>query len=182
MIASAGGADPSTGSPDLSALGSGVPAGGADLLVGGPEVEDLLRPMCREIVRCGDVPGALLMKLAVNTFLISMVTGLAEAFHFAERHGLDRSTLLTALDAGPMASTVSRVKGRKLRDRDFDVQAATRDVLYNSELVVAAARQAGFASPLLDVCRALYAETDRAGHGGEDMAAVIRALEARSAL
>ena len=130
--------------------------------------------MCRELVRCGPVPGALLMKLAVNTFLISMVTGLAEAFDFAARHGLDRSTLLSALDAGPMASTVSRVKGRKLRDRDFEVQAAIRDVLYNSELIV----RAGAPSPLLRVCRDLYARTAAAGHGGEDMAAVIRAIEA----
>ncbi len=164
--------------------GSRGPAEAGDLVVmiagGEPEVETVLRPMCREIVRCGDVPGALLMKLAVNTFLISMVTGLAEAFHFAGRHGLDPGTLSAALDAGPMASAVSRVKGRKLRERDFEVQAAIRDVLYNSELVVAAARQAGIASPLLDVCRALFTETDRAGHGGEDMAAVIRALEARS--
>ncbi|WP_328286765.1 NAD-binding protein [Actinoplanes utahensis] len=143
---------------------------------GDPGIEAVLRPMCREIVRCGAVPGALLMKLAVNTFLISMVTGLAEAFHFAERHGLDQRTLLAALDAGPMASAVSRVKGRKLTDRDFTVQAALRDVLYNSELIVGAARQAGIVSPLLDVCRDLYARADADGHGGADMAAVIRAF------
>jgi 3-hydroxyisobutyrate dehydrogenase len=164
--------------------GSRGPAETADLVVmiagGDPDVETLLRPMCREIVRCGEVPGALLMKLAVNTFLISMVTGLAESFHFARQHGLDLTTLSAALDAGPMASAVSRIKGRKLRDRDFEVQAAIRDVLYNSELVVDAARQAGIASPVLDLCRALYAETDGAGYGGEDMAAVVRALESRT--
>ncbi|MDI6100243.1 NAD(P)-dependent oxidoreductase [Actinoplanes sp. NEAU-A12] len=164
--------------------GSRGPAETGDLVVmiagGDPGLEDLLRPMCREIVRCGAVPGALLMKLAVNTFLISMVTGLAEAFHFAGRHGLDPGTLLTALDAGPMASTVSRVKGRKLRDQDFEVQAALRDVLYNSELVVDAARRAGIASPLLDACRELYAEAAAAGYSGADMAAVVRAFDARS--
>ncbi|MEU8660627.1 NAD(P)-dependent oxidoreductase [Actinoplanes philippinensis] len=164
---------PSASAPAPSASAPAPSSGG------GTDLEGLLRPMCREIVRCGDVPGALLMKLAVNTFLISMVTGLAEAFHFAERHGLDQGTLLAALDAGPMASVVSRVKGRKLVDRDFAVQAAIRDVLYNNELIVAAAREAGFVSPLLEVCRELYTETDRAGHGGDDMAAVIRALQAR---
>jgi 3-hydroxyisobutyrate dehydrogenase len=157
--------------------GSRGPAAAGELVVmlagEAPDVErvaPLLRPMCREIVRCGQVPGALRMKLAVNTFLISMVTGLAEAFHFAGRHGLDRATLRAALDAGPMASAVSRVKGGKLLDRDFEVQAAVRDVLYN----------AGVESPLLEVCRQLYAETAEAGYGGEDMAAVVRALEARS--
>lgn len=164
--------------------GSRGPAETGDLVVmlsgGDARIEEILRPMCREIVRCGDVPGALLMKLAVNTFLISMVTGLAEAFHFAAAHGLDAETLRTVLDAGPMASAVSAVKGRKLRDRDFGVQAAIRDVLYNNELIVGAARGRGVAAPLLEVCRQLYAETDRAGHGTEDMAAVVRALEARS--
>jgi 3-hydroxyisobutyrate dehydrogenase len=164
--------------------GSRGPAETGDLVVmlagGDAELERLLRPMCREIVRCGEVPGALLMKLAVNTFLISMVTGLAESFHFARRHGLDPATLLAVLDAGPMASAVSRVKGRKLTDREFGVQASIRDVLYNNELVVAAARRAGIASPLLDVCRELFAETAAAGHGDADMAAVVRALEARS--
>jgi len=130
-------------------------------------------------VRCGAVPGALLMKLAVNTFLISMVTGLAEAFHFADRHGLDRSTLLAALDAGPMASAVSRAKGRKLLDGDFGVQASIRDVHYNSRLIVDAAARAGIAAPVLDVCRSLFAETAEAGHGADDMVAVIRAIQAR---
>jgi 3-hydroxyisobutyrate dehydrogenase len=133
-------------------------------------VAALLAPMCASVVRCGEVPGALRMKLAVNTFLISMVTGLAEAFHFADRHGLDRETLLAALDAGPMASAVSRGKGRKLADRDFEVQAAARDVLYNSELIV----QAGVESPLVTVCRDLYARAVAAGWGDEDMAGVVR--------
>jgi 3-hydroxyisobutyrate dehydrogenase len=164
--------------------GSRGPAETGDLVVmiagGDPRIEALLRPMCKEIVRCGAVPGALLMKLAVNTFLISMVTGLAEAFHFADRNGLDQGILLAALDAGPMASAVSGVKGRKLRDRDFAVQAAVRDVFYNNRLIVEAAERAGSASPLLTVCRELFAETERAGHGGDDMAAVVRALEARA--
>ncbi|MGQ4333730.1 NAD(P)-dependent oxidoreductase [Streptomyces hayashii] len=143
-------------------------------------VRPLLAPLCRETFDCGPVPGALLMKFSVNLFLITLVTGLAEAFHFAERHGLDRRLLRDVLDAGPMASAVSRVKGPKLLERDFSVQAAAADVLKNNRLIADAAREAGLASPLLDVCHALYGETVAQGHGGEDMAAVLRALEART--
>ena len=50
----------------------------------------------------------------------------------------------------------------------------------NIRLIAEAARQAELASPLLDVCHALYAETVALGHGGSDMVAVIRALEART--
>jgi len=43
-----------------------------------------------------------------------------------------------------------------------------------------AAREAGVASPLLDVCQALYGETRALGFGDADMAAVLKAIEARS--
>ena len=155
------------------------------MLAGDPadveRVRPLLAPMCRETVDCGQAPGALLMKLAVNTFLIGMVTALAEAFHFAAGHGVDTRVLRRVLDAGPMASTVSRGKAAELVDGDFTVQASIRDVLMNNELIVAAARTGGLASPVLDVCRELYAETAALGHGELDMAAVIRAIERRTA-
>ncbi|GGQ13697.1 dehydrogenase [Streptomyces griseomycini] len=144
-------------------------------------VRPLLAPMCRETFDCGPVPNALLMKLSVNLFLITQVTGLTEAFHFADRHGLDRRRFLDVLDAGPMASAVSRMKAPKLLARDFTVQAAATDVLKNNRLIAEAAREAGLASPLLDVCHTLFEETVSRGHGGEDMVAVLRALEARTA-
>lgn len=144
------------------------------------DVRPLLAPMCRESFDCGPVPGALLMKLAVNIFLITQVTGLTEAFHFADRHGLNRARFLDVLDAGPMASSVSRMKAPKLLARDFAVQAAATDVLKNNRLIAEAARAAGVASPLLDVCHALFEETVTGGHGDEDMVAVLRALEART--
>ncbi|MFJ5310177.1 NAD(P)-dependent oxidoreductase [Streptomyces sp. NPDC088350] len=143
-------------------------------------VRPLLAPMCRETFVCGPVPGALLMKFSVNLFLITLATGLAEAFHFADRHGLDQRLLRDVLDAGPMASAVSRVKAAKLVARDFSVQAAATDVLKNNRLIAEAARKADLASPLLDVCHTLFGETVAQGHGDEDMAAVIRALEART--
>ncbi|MEL3945481.1 MULTISPECIES: NAD(P)-dependent oxidoreductase [Streptomyces] len=144
------------------------------------EVRPFVAPMCRETFLCGQVPGALLMKLAVNLFLITTVTGLSESFHFAERQGLDTKLFLDVLDAGPMASGVSRMKAPKLLARDFGVQAAALDVLMNNRLVADAARSSGVASPLLDVCHSLFTDTVALGHGGEDMIAVLRAIEART--
>ncbi|GAA0582148.1 NAD(P)-dependent oxidoreductase [Paractinoplanes ferrugineus] len=144
-------------------------------------VRPLLAPMCREVFDCGPVPRGLLLKLAVNTFLISMVTGLAEAFHFADGVGLDPALLRDVLDAGPMASFVSKGKGGKIVAGDYSVQAAIRDVHYNNRLIVEAAAKHGLATPLLDICRELYAETEQQGRGGEDMASVIHAVKARNA-
>ena len=146
------------------------------------EVRPLLRPMCHETIMCGPVPSALLMKFSVNLFLITMVTGLAEAAHFADRHGLDMRQFLGVLDAGPMASSVSRGKAQKLVVRDFGVQASITDVLENNcRRIAEAAREAGIASPLLDVCHALFGETQAMGLGDTDMIAVIRAIEQRTA-
>ncbi|MFI6077817.1 NAD(P)-dependent oxidoreductase [Actinoplanes sp. NPDC051343] len=167
--------------------GSRVPAENAQLvaMVAGEKsdrerIRELITPMCRQAVDCGPVPNGLLMKLAVNTFLISMVAGLAESFHFAEGHGLDPALLRDVLDAGPMASFVSRGKADMLVDRDFPVQAAIADVHYNNRLITGAARQRGIASPLLDVCEELFSETERLGHGTADMAAVVTAIAART--
>lgn len=167
--------------------GSRGPAESGDLvamLAGhGPAIDrvrPLLAPICREVFDCGPVPSALLMKFAVNTFLITMVTGLAESFCFAERHGLELAMLARVLDAGPMASAVSRAKADKLVAGDLTPQAAIADVLKNNRLIVAAAESAGLAAPLMRVCHDLYAETLALGHGGSDMAAVAQAIAARA--
>ncbi|CAB3809395.1 2-hydroxy-3-oxopropionate reductase [Paraburkholderia ultramafica] len=144
-------------------------------------VRPLLEPMCHQTMVCGPVPNGLLMKLAVNLFLMTTVTGLAEAAHFAERHGLDMQQFRAIVDAGQMASDISRVKILKLVTRDFEeVQASITNVLDNNRLIAEAARRGEVASPLLDVCYALYSETLALGHGQSDMMAVVHALEART--
>lgn len=144
-------------------------------------VRKLIAPMCRESFACGAVPSALTMKLSVNLFLITMVTGLAEAAHFARQQGVDMAQFQAVLDAGPMASAVSRMKLPKLVQQDFAVQAAISDVLMNNRLIADAAREAKLASPLLDVCLSLFTETENLGLGRSDMAAVVRAHEQRTA-
>ncbi|MEU8278003.1 NAD(P)-dependent oxidoreductase [Microbispora bryophytorum] len=144
------------------------------------EVRPLLKPMCAKTVVCGPAPKALLTKLAVNIFLITTVTGLAESLHFGERQGLDVGMLVDVLNSGQMASDVSRVKAVKLAGRDFAAQAAIADVLKNNRLIAEAARRAGIASPLLDVCHTLFGETLALGHADLDMAAVVHAIEART--
>ena len=143
-------------------------------------VRPLLKPLCRDSFECGEVPAALTMKLAVNLYLITMVTGLSEAVLFARQHGIDLATFAAVLNAGPMASEVSKGKLSKYVAGDFSVQAAISDVLKNSRLVAAAAHQAGVTAPLLEVCRALYGETEAMGEGALDMVAVIHALEQRN--
>jgi 3-hydroxyisobutyrate dehydrogenase len=64
--------------------------------------------------------------------------------------------------------------------RDFAAQAAADDVLKNNQLIAQVAREFQLASPLLDVCHALFSETVTLGHGQSDMVAVFHAIEART--
>lgn len=144
-------------------------------------VTPLLARLCAQVTPCGEVPAALTMKLASSAFLMAVVTGLAEAFHFGREHGVDLALLRQVLDAGQMSSPISRVKSAKLVDDDLAPQAAITDVLMNVDLVAAAAREARVATPLLDTSRELYAEAVKRGDGAADMIAVIRAIADRTA-
>jgi 3-hydroxyisobutyrate dehydrogenase len=146
------------------------------------EVRSLISPMCAHAFKCGPVPRALVTKLAVNHFLITMVTGLVEAAHFAHCHELDLKQFSDVVRVGPMASKVSTGKLQKIAEGDLSAQASLGDVLMNTELVVDAARRAGIASPLLDNCLYLYREAEGLGLGGCDMIAVLASLEELTAV
>ncbi|MFC7485381.1 NAD(P)-dependent oxidoreductase [Knoellia sp. CPCC 206453] len=142
-------------------------------------VQPLLKSLCRDVAVCGHVPQALLMKLAVNTFLITQVTGLAESFHLAKQQGLDLEQLVRVLDAGPMASTTMRLKASMMLADDYPVQASIKDVSVNTQLITEAAHESGIQVPLMDVCHDLFTEASALGLGADDMAVVLKALEAR---
>lgn len=140
------------------------------------QVEALVKPTCAATFQCGPVPNALVTKLAVNVFLITMVTGLAEAASFARKQGVDPNLFRTILDAGPMASAVSRVKLDKLVAGDFSPQASIADVLMNSRLITAAAREADIAAPLMQVCESLLERACALGFERIDMIGVVEAF------
>ncbi len=160
--------------------GSRVPAEQGQLvgMVAGDEdavtrLLPLLDPLCARVFRCGPVPGALRMKLAANHYLIGTVAVLAETIHAERRAGVDVEVLRQVLDAGPMASAVSRAKLTKLVQGDFAPQAAIRDVATITELVLEQCHDSGGSSPLIARCAGLFRSADSNGHGEEDMAAVV---------
>jgi 3-hydroxyisobutyrate dehydrogenase len=140
-------------------------------------VRPLLDPLCRTVFECGAVPGALLMKLAVNVFLITQVTGLAESYHFARSMNVDLPTFAAILNAGQMASQISQTKLVKLIARDFEAQASITDVLANSQIISDTAHRSLKMLPLLDACRKLYEDAVLLGLGDRDMIGVIDAFQ-----
>jgi 3-hydroxyisobutyrate dehydrogenase len=141
------------------------------------ETAALISPMCHRTFDAGLVPGALRLKISVNLYLITMVVGLAEAASLAAALGVDWPLLSSVLDAGPMASDVSRAKFEKLVAEDFSVQASIQDVLMNCRLVADAAQDAGVHTPLLTRSMQLFDQAQQEGLGGRDMIGVIDAMK-----
>jgi 3-hydroxyisobutyrate dehydrogenase len=150
----------------------GMLAGDAQALA---RVEPLLAPLCQTLVHCGAVPAALRTKLAVNHFLIVLVTALAEAVAAAEASDVDLELLQQVLDAGPMASAVSRAKLRKLVTREFSAEAAIGDVAQIATLVRDQARAAQIDVPLIESTARLFESARARGLRELDMAAVLQA-------
>jgi 3-hydroxyisobutyrate dehydrogenase len=148
------------------------------MLAGDPsvvdKVEPLLRPLCRKTVRCGPVPSALRLKLAVNHYLIVMVAALAEAVQAARASGVDLEVFRDVLDAGPMASAVSRAKLHKLVTGDFSAQAAIGDVAKIAELVRQQALGTGTDAPLIEATARIFAAARAHGLSDLDMAGVLQ--------
>ena len=138
-------------------------------------VSPLFAALASSVFGCGPVPRALETKLAVNVFLLAVVTGLAESMAFAEARGIDRSVVRAVLDAGPMASAVSSLKLAKLANEDFEAQASITDVLYNCRLILDAAPHPE-RMQLTEVTARLLAHAESAGFGSSDMIAVIEAM------
>ena len=138
------------------------PADDPEVLAG---VRSSIEPMIAHAVVCGPVPAALTTKIAVNAYMITMVTGLVEAVHLADRSGLDRRVLAEALLGGPLVSPLLRGKLDKLLADDYGAQAAVADVAKNTGLITATARSAGAATPLAVVCDELFGEAVALGHG-----------------
>ena len=146
------------------------------MLSGDPEAMELalslLAPVTSRCFRCGEAPSAMRLKLAINHYLIVMVAGLAEAVNAARAAGVSLSLMREILDAGPMASEVSRIKLQKLVSADFSPQAAISDVRAIAELSAACATAVGSSAPLMLECVELYRRAEQAGDSGLDMIAV----------
>jgi 3-hydroxyisobutyrate dehydrogenase len=139
-------------------------------------VKPLLEPLCAKVFNCGLVPSAIRTKLAVNHFLISMVAALGETVACARAAGVDLSVLQEVLDAGPMASDVSRLKLDKLIRADFSPQASIQDAGKIARMVFAQTTAANARAPLMACCVELYRAAEASGWQDLDMIATSKTL------
>lgn len=166
---------PVSGSTGPAATGDlvAMAAGSAAALAAAKEI---VAQMCRAIVPCGEVPKALQMKLAVNTYLGGLVTGLFEAFNLARTAELDLPTFAKVLEAGPMSCDLMRMKLPKLLNEDYAPQGSIRQACNNMKMIVDEGARMGAPMPTSQVMLDLANAAARAGWQDEDMIAMTKVL------
>lgn len=169
---------PVSGSTGPAATGDLVAmAAGADEVLA--NITDIVAPMCRTVIPCGAVPKALQMKLAVNTYLAGLATGLFEAFNLASMAELDLDTFASVLEAGPMNCDLMRMKLPKLIHEDYAPQGSIRQACNNMRMIVDEGARVGAAVPTIQVILQLVEEAAERGWENEDMIAIIKVLTAQ---
>ena len=111
---------------DAPVLGTKGPAEQGKLIVlaSGPEdvrerVEPVFEAIGSKTLWLGEAGAGSRLKLVVNTWLVSLTEGLAEAIALAEALDLDPQTFLDVIDGGPMGPPYASMKGKLMIERDF---------------------------------------------------------------
>jgi 3-hydroxyisobutyrate dehydrogenase len=169
---------------DAPVLGTRQPAEQGELIVlaGGPrELEPTVAPVFEAIgsktiwvgERAGDGHR---LKLALNSWVLSITTATAQAIALARDLGVDPQLFLDALRGGGTDSSYAQLKGRAMIAGDFAPAFGLAGAVKDAELIVEALREAGDDPSLMQAVHHLMSVASDAGHAGEDMAAVVHAF------
>jgi len=150
------------------------------------DVHDELMPvmmaMGTKAIHCGDVGQGSTMKLIGNTLISFMLEGLCEGIVVGRKAGLPLQTILEVVQASGFSSPYYAFKGEAIGRRDWDTHF-TIDLLVKDQglmLAEAGARQAPM--PGLAAIREVFQAARAQGWGGEDIGAVVKALEKAAGL
>ena len=137
-------------------------------------VLDTILPRPIHVGRAGQ---AMTLKLVANLLVALHSAAAAEALTMARRAGLDLGLVLEVLGSGAATSRMLEVRGPLIAKGEFPAQMKLDLFMKDLHLIQDAARDVGAPLPLTDVAERLYGSVASEGHGGEDLAVVVRAIE-----
>jgi 3-hydroxyisobutyrate dehydrogenase-like beta-hydroxyacid dehydrogenase len=119
----------------------------------------------------------MLAKLATNLLVGLHTAALAEALVLGAKGGLEPARLLDVLRQSAGTSRMVDVRGPLMVDHRFEAQMKLDLFLKDFSLMLGEGHRLGVALPLTSLARELTTATSAAGHGQDDIAAVITTLE-----
>lgn len=169
---------------DAPVLGTRQPAeqGTLVVLAAGPEsARDRAAPLFDAVgsrtIAVSDRPGdGTRLKLTLNAWVLTLTAGTAQAVASAQAFGLDPQLFLDAIGGGALDSPYAHLKGKAMIAGEFPSAFGLDGALKDSGLIAAAMRAAGTDPGLMEAIGQRFRAAAEAGHGGEDMAAVVHAF------
>lgn len=140
-------------------------------------VRPILDTLGQSVIHCGDIPAGTRMKLVINLMLGNLMQTLAEGLSLGRALELDPRRVLEVVGSGPLGAPLFRMKGEAILSGDF-AKHFPLDLLFKDlDLVQDAAGRARVPLPQTAAVREATSAARAAGHGDEDMAALIRVIE-----
>jgi 2-hydroxy-3-oxopropionate reductase len=166
----------------VSGTSTVVMRGGGTMLVGGDAaLAETCRPLCDTIaaktVYVGGVGDASVAKLAANLIGGMSAIALAEALVLGAKSGVEPARLLAALRESPVRNGTMDTRGPLMVSHTFPPHIRLDLYLKDFALMLEEGKRLGMPLPLTSVAHQLCTAASAAGHGGEDLAAVITTLE-----
>jgi 3-hydroxyisobutyrate dehydrogenase len=171
---------------DAPVLGTKKPAEEGQLIVlasGPDEARQRLEPVFEAIGKrtlwLGEAGAGSRLKVAVNTWICTVVEGTAEMLALAEAIGIDPAQTLEAVADGPLDLPYMKMKGEAMLKRDFTPSFSLALAAKDAGLALEAAEAHGLELPMLAAIEERMALAARE-HGDEDLAAVYLASSPRA--
>ncbi len=162
---------------DAPVLGTKQPAeeGKLVVLASGPEearrrVEPIFDAVGQKTIWVGEAGAGTRLKIVANSWVLTVVEGVAETIALAEGLGLDPQLLLDAVEGGTLDLPYLRMKSQTIMQRKFDPSFRLTLAAKDARLIEEAAQRHELDLPLFSTIRRRLAEGAKE-HGDEDFSA-----------
>jgi 3-hydroxyisobutyrate dehydrogenase len=162
---------------DAPVLGTKQPAeeGKLVVLASGPEeardrVQPIFDAVGQKTMWVGAAGDGTRLKIVANSWVLTVVEGVAETFALAEGLGLDPQLLLDAIEGGALDLPYLRMKGKSIMERSFEPSFRLSLAAKDARLIEESAQRHGVDVPLFSTIRRRLAE-GATEHGDEDFSA-----------
>lgn len=164
---------------DAPVLGTKQPAEKGELVVlaSGPEetherLEPIFSALGKRTMWVGEAGAGSRLKVVVNSWLVSIVEGAAEAIALAEGADVDPHLFLEAVSGGPLDAPYLQMKAKAMIERDFEPSFRLALGAKDARLAQELAERHGLDLPLVAAISARMTE-GVSEHGDEDLSATF---------
>ncbi len=172
---------PVTGSAPRAADGTlTIMAGGSAAAVA--RARPLLDAMGALVVHVGALGQGEMLKLINNAVAAANASTLAQALLVARATGVDLDALVQVMGAGSGGSTMLDLKAGPMREHDYTALFKLEHMLKDVRLCLEEGQAAGVPFPAAADVRELLVAAHGRGHGEDDFAALLEALEGLAGL